>query len=240
VRVSWEAPTLPRSPEPRIAASVAGKASECGDRAGQQRLSQEGHAHQALHLLLVQGAWSLLRHGATGELRAEVRRRRDKGELVTGTQGQLTAIFPVGSCGGSEGGRSAAGAGMCRIGGSTRVVHHYRDGGTCIGEVPVQFGSFYWGYLGLKSRTDRRPKAGKRPTRQINLADAGIWRERKVFATAIGCLYVSLLFVCLGGQCHCKRLGERSSMGNESDGSCSVKKDPWIWSSPLLSENLEW
>ena len=87
---------------------------------------------------------------------------------------------------------------MCRFGGSTRVVHHYRDGGTRIGEVPVQFGSFYWGYLGLKELSGPKTE-DRKETRQINAADAAIWRKRKVFATAIGCLYVSLLFVCFGG-----------------------------------------
>jgi hypothetical protein len=97
-------------------------------------LSQDGHAHQTLHLLLVEGTWRPLGHCATGSLRTEVRRRRDKRELVTGAQRQLlaTAIF---SRGGREGGRRTAGAGMCRFGGRTRVVHHYRDGGTHIGEA---------------------------------------------------------------------------------------------------------
>lgn len=129
--------------EPRIAAVRCWntqRGSSCGGGAASGQMesvswTRDGHAHQTLHLVLVQGTWSLLRHCATGWLWAEVRRRRNKGELVTRSQRQLR-IAIISACreGGRGGSGSAARARICLFGGRTSAVH-YRGGGTHIGEA---------------------------------------------------------------------------------------------------------
>lgn len=141
---SRASPATAEELQPRIASSSAG-------HRGLVSVGFKGHAHQTLHLLLIQGVWSPLRHCATGGLRAEVRRGRDEGELVTRAQGQLMLLLSIAifsaACrsGGGDGGRSATGARMRRSGGSTRVIHHYRDGGTNIGRRsrPERWGLFF-------------------------------------------------------------------------------------------------